>query len=356
MPDGLSSARSPSRVSVSVADPADTSERLDTSREAASAPDIVQPPAPDVPAARTGSLSVTRISRSEAATAPATRGAWPSASARGCDEEGPRALPAASTSTVWSMVKVPVAFVAAAAPSNVTVWVAEAAPVGPVGVREPPSVRDRAEYAAGTRVTGSLYTMVRAFGPVTLADRTAGAWPSASARGCDEEGPRALPAASTSTVWSMVKVPVAFVAAAAPSNVTVWVAEAAPVGPVGVREPPSVRDRAEYAAGTRVTGSLYTMVRAFGPVTLADRTAGAWPSASERGNAALVPRALPDASDSAVWFMVSVPVAFAAAAVSGRKSPNSRTCVADPFPVNTPGTPRSPPGDRARPAYADAPM
>ena len=245
MPDGLSSARSPSRVSVSVADPADTSERLDTSREAASAPDIVQPPAPDVPAARTGSLSVTRISRSEAATAPATRGAWPSASARGCDEEGPRALPAASTSTVWSMVKVPVAFVAAAAPSNVTVWVAEAAPVGPAGVRDPPGARDRSEYAAGTRVTSSLYTMVRALPAVMFADRTFGAWPSASERWNAALSPRALPDSSTSAVWFIVIEPMAFVAAAAPSNVTVWVAEAIPVGPAGVRDPPGVRDRAE---------------------------------------------------------------------------------------------------------------
>ena len=149
--------------------------------------------------------------------------------------------------------------------------------------------------------------------------------------------------------------PVAFVAAAAPSNVTVWVAEGVPVGPAGVRVPPGTRDTSEYAAGTRVTGSLYTTVRVFGPVTFADRTAGAWPSASARKNSASPPSRLPDASAKAVWFMVRVPVAFAAAAVSGRKSPNSRTCVADPFPVNTTGTPRSPPGVRPRPAYADAP-
>ena len=79
------------------------------------------------------------------------------------------------------MVRVPVALVAAAAPSNVTVWVAEAVPVGPVAVRVPPGVSTRDAYADCTRVTGSLYTTVRAFGPLTFADRMPGAWPSASA-------------------------------------------------------------------------------------------------------------------------------------------------------------------------------
>ena len=104
-----------------------------------------------------------------------------------------------------------------------------------------------------------------------------------------------------------------------------------------------------------LTGSSNTTLISLSETAVALTTEGAWPSARCRENSASLPSRLPDASASAVWFMVRVPVAFAAAAVSGRKSPNSRTCVADPFPVNTTGTPRSPPGVRPRPAYADAP-
>ena len=152
MPDGLSSARLPSRVSVSVADPADTSERLDTPRMAASSPDIVQSPAPDVPAALTGSSKETRISRSETATALSTRGAWPSARCRENAAFLPSGLPAASASAVWFMVSVPVAFAAAAVSGrkspNSRTCVADPFPVNTAGTpRSPPGVRPRPAYA-----------------------------------------------------------------------------------------------------------------------------------------------------------------------------------------------------------------
>ena len=298
MPDGLSSARSPSRVSVSVADPADMSERLDTSRMAASAPDIDQPPGPAVPVTRTGSSKETRISRSEAASAPVTLGAWPSASACENAVRAPSALPDASATCVSSTLIVPVALAAAVAPLNVIACVAEEVPpesTGAVGV--PPDERARDEYAACGAVTGSLYVMVRALPAVITPPVIAGAWPSA--RDCENAAlsPRALPAASAREVWSIVIEPVAFVAAAAPSNVTVWVAEAIPVGPAGVRDPPGESDMDEYAAGTRVTGSLYVMVRALAAVMLADSTRGAMPS--DTACEVTLPSALPAASANA---------------------------------------------------------
>ena len=294
----------------------------------------------------TGSLYVMVRVRPPVMAPPTIVGAWPSRRACWNAADAPSRLPDSSASAVWSMVRVPVALVAAAAPSNETAWVAEAAPDGPVTPRAPPGVRDRDAYPAGTRVTASLYVMVRALPPVTLADRTVGAWPSRRACWNAADAPSRLPDSSASAVWSMVRVPVALVAAAAPSNETAWVAEAAPDGPVTPRAPPGVRDRDAYPAGTRVTASLYVMVRALPPVTLADRTVGAWPSRRACWNAADAPSRLPDSSASAVWSMVRVPVALVAAAAPS----NETAWVAEAAP-DGPVTPRAPPGVRDRDAY-----
>ena len=247
MPDGLSSTRLPSRVSDRVVDPAEMSDLDDTEREFHSPPDIDQPPAPAVPVALTGSSNSTLISLSETAAALTTEGAWPSSMPRRSALLSPSALPDASASRVASMVSVPVALAAAASPSNVIVWVADTVP----GDRRfrgdlvSPGESSRLAYADWSRETGSLYVMVSVLPAVMAPPSIVGAWPSASKRRNSALRPRALPDVSTSAVWFIVIDPVAFVATAAPSNVTVWVAEGVPVGPSGVRDPPGVRDRAE---------------------------------------------------------------------------------------------------------------
>ena len=108
-----------------------------------------------------------------------------------------------------------------------------------------PGESSRLAYADWSRETGSLYVMVSVLPAVMAPPSIVGAWPSASKRRNSGLSPRALPDSSTSTVWFIVIDPVAFVAAAASPNVTVWVSENVPSGPTGVLDPPVVRDRAE---------------------------------------------------------------------------------------------------------------
>ena len=200
---------------------------------------------------------------------------------------------------------------AAAAPPNGTSWTAEAgaAPGGPPASRAPPGSSTSPEYACRARATGSLYSIDSELPADTSAETTTGAWPSASGCRWDADAPSALPAVSSSAVWSTTSVPVAPVAAAPPPNETTWTGAGSPDGPAAVQSPPGESDTDAYAAGTRATGSLYSTVAAFGPVTLAERTVGAWPSASVRLNGP-VPSGPPSGFETAAPSIVTRPVAL----------------------------------------------
>ena len=250
MPEGLLSARSPFKVSTSAVEPAEMSDRDDTVREFESPPDMDQPPCPAVLVALTGSSKVTRISRSETASAPVTAGAWPSSRSSELGVAGSRLLPAASANFVRSTARVPVALAAAVAPVNVIVWTADGVPV--VKTRfavDPPCTRSRLVYADACAVTGSLYAIASSFSPVTLADRTVGAWPSSTCCRNVVDRPAALPYASVSCVWSTVRSAESSAAACAPPNVsTCTVPVPFPENRLGApRSPPRSSTRPTYA-------------------------------------------------------------------------------------------------------------
>ena len=83
--------------------------------------------------------------------------------------------------------------------------------------------------------------------------------------------------------------------------------------------PPGGRSTSDrYAPCGAVTGSLYRTVRLFGPVTEADSISGRWASATRSPNAWMRPSSFSEASTSAVWLTVMVPVALAGTPSSPR--------------------------------------
>ena len=256
---------------------------------------------------------------------------------------------ARSRTAFSTIVRVPLARSGAAVPLNSTTCVFVSLPAKPVTGRASESPRFSAEYVPGGAATGSVYVMVRFWPPVMAERFIVGLW--ASARSCENavSAPSALPDVSASTVWFRSIDPVALVAASGAANVTAWVEEAAPDGPVVPRVSPDTRVRAPYAPGTLATRSLYVMVRVRPPVMAPPSIFGAWPSLSTCRCSSLSPGALPDASASAVWFMIRW---WPVASVPRPLPPNTTTWVTD-RPGAGPVTARMSVGEISRRAYAD---
>ena len=151
-----------------------------------------------------------------------------------------------------------------------------------IGCWEPGGVSVSVRYVPSCANTGSLYLTVRLFEPVTAADTMRGAWPSATGCWNAVSGPSGLPESSTSAVRFTVSVPVALPATSSvPLIVITWESELAmPACPLVARKTSGSSSSAPYAAGTRLTGSLYLMTISSPSVMRADTTRGAMPSAT----------------------------------------------------------------------------
>ena len=162
-PDGLSSARLPSRTSARWVELAGMTERACTETPAASPPATDQPAGlPDTSAPLIGSLNSTRISVRETAAAATTEGRWPSASVW-LNELAPGDPPG------WIVMR-PVALGAASAGAQVITCELSSSSCAAVGVRASPSTSSPSK---ATWTGGVANRTVASPGPVMLADSTA---------------------------------------------------------------------------------------------------------------------------------------------------------------------------------------
>ena len=279
-PVGLSAFRPPPpRKRASTVEPADTSDLDDTA--GLPAPDTDHPPAPEATWPRTASENVTFICARETASASVMTGGWPSPAATMAAALSPTStLPDSSTSTLWFIVSVPVAPVPSGMPPMPTSCRAEAPPDEAVVVRVTPGDSSRPPYADGTGTTGSVYATAIVRGPVMLAERKAGLWPSSRVSEV-VMGSSALPDMSARTAGLTASVPSAFAAAVTEPAIVIscvgrWALSVSNV--IELMDPPGERFRFVYAFAARATGSLYVMVIRSAAVMFDEVTVGLWPS------------------------------------------------------------------------------